>query len=164
MAIDFSGNNLHLSLGPDAGIVAGGKFGNALDPDRMADQDGMGTYRYKAETSLNPWLEGVYPSAFEGSTSYVTARDVNRVLSADKWDGFKDFYSCFPAQHPRAEDVHILYLKTLRHFHPSRQPWFPGFADLNSPMQTVIALSRDGENWNHYDRKEICSARALRRG
>jgi len=110
--------------------------------------------RLTADDLLKPWTEGVYPSAFEGLTSYVTARNVNRVLSADKWDGFKDFYSCFPAQYPWAEDVHILYLKTLRHFHPSRQPWFPGFADLNGPMQTVIALSRDGENWNRYDRKE----------
>ena len=108
----------------------------------------------KADDLLEPWTEGVNPSANDGSTSYATARDVNMVLSADKWDGFKDFYSCFPAQYPWAEDVHIMYLKTLRHFHPSRQPWFPGFADLNGPLQTVIALSRDGETWNRCDRKE----------
>lgn len=110
--------------------------------------------RLTADDLLKPWMEGVFPSAYEGSTSYATARNVNMVLSADKWDGFKDFYSCFPAKYSWAEDVHVMYLKTLRHFHPSRQPWFPGFADLNGPMQTVIALSRDGVNWNRYDRKE----------
>ncbi|MCH2119198.1 MAG: LamG domain-containing protein [Pirellulales bacterium] len=110
--------------------------------------------RLTADDLLKPWKEGVYPSAYDGSTAYATARDVKMVVSADKWDGFKDFYSCFPAQYPWAEDVHIMYLKTLRHFHPSRQPWFPGFADLNGPLQTVIALSRDGINWNRYDRKE----------
>ena len=107
-----------------------------------------------ADDLLKPWTEGVFPSTFAATTTYATARNVNMVLSADKWDGFKDFYSCFPAQYPWAEDVHIMYLKTLRHFHPSRQPWFPGFADLNGPMQTVLALSRDGVNWNRFDRKE----------
>ena len=110
--------------------------------------------RLTADDLLQPWTEGVFPSAYEGSTSYATARNVNMVLSADKWDGFKDFYSCFPAQYPWAEDVHIMYLKTLRHFHPSRQPWFPGYADLNGPLQTVIAFSRDGVTWNRLDRKE----------
>ena len=108
----------------------------------------------KADDLLEPWTDGVYPSANEGTTSYATARNVRMALSADRWDGFKDFYSCFPAQYPWAEDVHIVYLKTLRHFHPSRQPWFPGFADLNGQLQTVIALSRDGVNWHRYDRKE----------
>ena len=110
--------------------------------------------RLTADDLLQPWTEGVLPSTYEASSSYATSRNVKLTLSADKWDGFKDFYSCFPAQYPWAEDVHIMYLKTLRHLHPSRQPWFPGFADLNGPLQTVIALSRDGEHWNRFDRKE----------
>ena len=30
VAVDSSGHNYHLSLGPDAGIVPGGKYGHAL--------------------------------------------------------------------------------------------------------------------------------------
>ena len=130
--------------------------------DRIDDETGQrkgfenlrSVAKLTADNLLEPWTEGVFTSAFDASTTYATANNVNMVLSADEWDGFKDFYSCFPAQYPWAEDVHIMYLKTLRHFHPSRQPWFPGFADLNGPLQTVLALSRDGENWNRLDRGE----------
>jgi hypothetical protein len=41
-SIDSSGNGYHLTLGPDAAIVPGGRFGRALDPDALRDQDGLG--------------------------------------------------------------------------------------------------------------------------
>jgi len=53
VAVDASGHGYHLTLGPDAAIVAGGKFGNALDAD-ATDGDGLGAYRYRAEPALNP--------------------------------------------------------------------------------------------------------------
>ena len=33
-AVDSSGNGYHLSLGPDSGIVTGGRFGNARSEER----------------------------------------------------------------------------------------------------------------------------------
>jgi hypothetical protein len=52
-AIDVSGNGYHLTLGPDAAIVGGGKFGNALDANATA-KDFMGAYRSNVEAPLNP--------------------------------------------------------------------------------------------------------------
>ncbi len=40
----------------------------------------------------------------------------------------------------------------FRHFHPSRQPWFHRFDDANGPLETVIAVSRDGSHWQRLDR------------
>ena len=52
-AVDSSGNVYHLTLGPDDTIVDGGKFGLALNPD-ATNEDGLGAFRYQAETPLNP--------------------------------------------------------------------------------------------------------------
>ena len=53
IAHDSSGNGYHLTLGPDATIVAGGQFGGALDAD-ATNEDGLGAFRYRAEKPLNP--------------------------------------------------------------------------------------------------------------
>lgn len=52
-AIDVSGHGYHLRLGPDAVIVRGGKFGNALDANTKVDNV-MGAYRRNVEAALNP--------------------------------------------------------------------------------------------------------------
>ena len=41
----------------------------------------------------------------------------------------------------------------FRHFHPSRQPWFHAFDDANGPLETTLAVSRDGVHWDRIDRK-----------
>ena len=51
-AVDASGNGYHLTIGPDAAVVAGGRFGNALDADATPG-DGLGAHRYHIE-ALNP--------------------------------------------------------------------------------------------------------------
>ena len=107
--------------------------------------------RLETDNLLEPWIGGVAEAA-EENTLYATSSDLNMVLHADPWDGFKDFYSSYPIKYPYAEDVHLLFVQTLRHFHPSRQPWFPAFADLNGPLQSVLAVSRDGQHWERVDR------------
>ena len=52
-AVDVSGNGYHLTLGPDAEVVEGGKFGNALDANARS-KDFLGAYRNNVETPLNP--------------------------------------------------------------------------------------------------------------
>ena len=53
VALDASGNGYHLTLGPDARIVSEGRYGGALDADATAE-DGLGAFRYRAESALNP--------------------------------------------------------------------------------------------------------------
>ena len=106
--------------------------------------------RIETDDLLAPWP--VDPSA-EESTMYATASTTDMVFTADFWDGFSDFYVHSTMVYPYAEDVYLMFPTFFRHFHPSRQPWFHAFDDANGPLETVLAVSRDGVNWKRVDRK-----------
>jgi hypothetical protein len=128
------------AVGPESGSVPG--FENLRSIARL-----------EADDLLRPWTGGVARTA-ERDTLYATSEQVPVTLAADPWDGFKDLYTGFAMKYPDAEDVYLMFLQTFRHFHPSRQPWFPGFADANGPLQGVLAVSRDGQHWDRVDRRE----------
>ncbi|MBI4581210.1 MAG: hypothetical protein HY718_16020 [Planctomycetes bacterium] len=105
--------------------------------------------RIETDDLLKPWP--VAANA-EQETLYATANQVKMVFWADGWDGFADFYTDAPVIYPYAQDVYLMFPTFFRHFHPSRQPWFPRFDDANGPLETVLAVSRDGIHWDRVDR------------
>jgi hypothetical protein len=109
--------------------------------------------RLEADDLLKPWTVGLSPTA-ERDSIYATAGELQLNVAADEKDGFLDFYTGYPLKYPYAEDVHLMLLQAFRHFHPSRQPWFPEFNDANGPLQGVLAVSRDGKQWDRLDRSE----------
>jgi hypothetical protein len=126
----------------------------AVAPDTMAKNAGFENLRsisrIETDDLLAPWP--VAPGA-EANTMYATSSTTNMVFTADPWDGFADFYVHSTTVYPYAEDVYLMFPTFFRHFHPSRQPWFHGFDDANGPLETTLAVSRDGVHWDRVDRK-----------
>ena len=110
--------------------------------------------RIVTDDLLAPWP--VDPSA-EARTMYTTASTTDMVFTADFWDGFSDFYVHSTLVYPYAEDVYLMFPTFFRHFHPTRQPWFHAFDDANGPLETTLAVSRDGVSWDRVDRKAYVS-------
>jgi hypothetical protein len=105
--------------------------------------------RIETDDLLKPWP--VSPTA-QQETLYATANQVQMVFHADPWDGFADFYTSAPLVYPYADQVYLMFPTFFRHFHPSRQPWFHRFEDANGPLETMLAVSRDGIHWERPDR------------
>ena len=106
--------------------------------------------RIVTDDLLKPWP---VDSSAEASTMYTTASTTDMVFTADFWDGFSDFYVHSTMVYPYAENVYLMFPTFFRHFHPSRQPWFHAFDDANGPLETTLAVSRDGVKWDRVDRK-----------
>lgn len=79
------------------------------------------------------------------------------VFTADNWDGFADFCVHSTLVYPYAQDVYVMFPIYFRHFHPSRQSYFHAFDDTNGPLKTVLAISRDGKQWDRVDRQAYMS-------
>ncbi|HIJ73115.1 MAG TPA: hypothetical protein HPP83_03335 [Candidatus Hydrogenedentes bacterium] len=104
--------------------------------------------RIETEDLLEPW-----PTIENGPhTIYTTPSHIPMVFAADKWDGFADCYTGPVMIYPYAQDVYLMFPTVFRHFHPSRQPWFYRFDDANGPIETQLAVSRDGVHWARPDR------------
>lgn len=126
---------------------------HAVAPESM-QQPGFENLRSIARIETNdllaPWP--IDPAA-ESNTMYATSSTTDMVFTTDYWDGFADFYVHSTMVYPYAEDVYLMFPTFFRHFHPSRQPWFHAFDDANGPLETTLAVSRDGVKWNRVDRK-----------
>src|SRR5205085_6707603 len=109
--------------------------------------------RLQADDLLQPWTGGLSATA-EKDTIYATSGELKLTIATDERDGFMDYYTGYPLKYPYADDVHLMLLQSFRHFHPSRQPWFPEYNDANGPLQGVLALSRDGRRWDRLNRAE----------
>jgi hypothetical protein len=108
--------------------------------------------RLDAADLMQPWTIDGKPVP-ETTTSYATPEHLPMVSHFDKWDGFQDLYFGYVTHYPYAENMQLMLIMTLRHFHPSRQPWRPGFADVNGPLEMQLAVSRDGSQWDRLDRE-----------
>ena len=108
--------------------------------------------RIEATDLLEPWMINGQPVP-EQNTTFALAEYLPMVAHFDKWDGFQDLYFGHITKYPFAEDVLIMGIMTLRHFHPSRQPWRETFADVNGPLGIEIAVSRNGLVWDRLDRR-----------
>lgn len=129
------------------------KLVTAVAPDTMGHpgfENLRSVARIEVDDLLQPWPTS--PDA-EETTMYATSQQVPMVFTADHWDGFADYYVHSTMVYPYAENVYLMFPTYFRHFHPSRQPYFHGFDDANGPLETVLAVSRDGKNWNRLDRK-----------
>ena len=126
---------------------------SAVAPDTMGSpgfENLRSIARIEVDDLLKPWP--VAPTA-EADTMYATSNQVPMVFTADYWDGFADFYVHSTLVYPYAQDVYLMFPTYFRHFHPSRQPYFHAFDDANGPLETVLAVSRDGKQWDRIDRK-----------
>jgi len=106
--------------------------------------------RIETDDLLKPWPVSL---SAEQETVYATANQVPMVATADAWDGFADFYVHATTVYPYAQNVYLMFPTFFRHLHPSRQPYFHGFDDANGPLETTLAVSRDGIHWDRVDRK-----------
>ena len=126
----------------------------AVAPETMMQHPGFenlrSVSRIETDNLLKPW-----PVArdVEKKTMYTTSSTTDMVATADPWDGFADFYVHATTVYPYAEDVYLMFPTFFRHLHPSRQPWFHAFDDANGPLETTLAVSRDGIRWDRIDRK-----------
>ena len=125
----------------------------AVAPDTMGTpgfENLRSIARIEVDDLLEPWP--VSPTS-EQDSMYATSQQVPMVFTADNWDGFADYYVHSTMVYPYAEDVYLMFPTYFRHFHPSRQPYYYGFDDANGPLETVLAVSRDGKSWDRVDRK-----------
>ena len=125
----------------------------AVAPDTMGQpgfENLRSVARIETDDLLAPWP---VDSDAEDKTMYTTSSTTPMVFSADHWDGFSDFYVHSTLVYPYADDVYLMFPTFFRHFHPSRQPWFHAFDDANGPLETILAVSRDGIKWNRPERK-----------
>jgi len=128
-------------------------FVTAVAPDTMGRpgfENLRSIARIETDDLLKPWL---LPPDAERNTMYATSTTTPIVMATDFWDGFSDFYVHSTLVYPYAQNVYLMFPTVFRHFHPSRQPYFHAFDDANGPLETTLAVSRDGIHWDRVDRK-----------
>lgn len=97
---------------------------------------------------------GVARAESEDVGKFSEVQEMVVVIGPEKGDRWVDYYSSSALKYPWAQDAYYMFPQAYFHYLHGEIPEFPKQTPVNAgPLHTQFAASRDGIQWNRYDRR-----------
>ncbi len=85
---------------------------------------------------------------------FPLVQDMPIMIGPERGDRWVDYYSSSAMKYPWAQDAYYMFPQAYFHYLGGEIPEFPRQTPINAgPLHTQFAASRDGKNWERYDRR-----------
>ncbi len=115
--------------------------------------------KYVVYGRRNMFEDGVQGRAVARAESEVLGQfsgvqEMPVVIGPEQGDRWIDYYSSSALKYPWAQDAYYMFPQAYLHYLGGEIPEFPKQTPINAgPLDTQFAASRDGIQWNRYDRR-----------
>jgi hypothetical protein len=97
---------------------------------------------------------GVARAESETLDGFGVIEEMSVVIGPEPGDRWVDYYSSSALKYPWAQDAYYMFPQAYFHYLGGEIPEFPKQTPVNAgPLHTQFAASRDGIQWNRYDRR-----------